>query len=664
MTRTHRARRVQGRARACTRTTATLLALFWLFAALAHAPAAHALTSPVATIDGPSAEIVELGGVAMASDGTGGIVYRKRVEGRAHIFAALYSNGSWGAPQRVDVGQPFESSFPAIAAGEGGRLVVVWVNHYSSTTDGLFSAALEPGSGGVPAPVPVDLDLGQAIGTYPSVAMNLSGQALVAYRVITAVSGPSTPEIPPGYVLAEVRMARFDGEYWSSFGQPLNRDPAQPMLAPTAANSPKVAIDLTGEGLVAWQEPDDSLISRIYARRIFGMVPGDILQVSPSTYEGHPLNGAADEFALDFAGFGEGAVAFRQQPASGSGFTRPRVFVSEIPSSFDPHGAAFAGARIVDGGGAEGPAGPLGPLSMAVDGEGEFDVGFGSGDASFDARGTETEVSAPVRLDEGSSDIPGEPVLTRADNGALAAAWKVEEHGAGAVAVLERRADGTPNRQLVSAPGGGAVHQLDLGGSHHGDALIGFLQGDGANTKIAAVAVRAPPGEFVIDTPASWVDSTRIPLQWETPLAGAGKLTYSVLVDDREVAENITSTETTLIPAEVSNGVHTIQVEATDSLGQVVDSEPSTLKVDRSPPRVSVRVRGDAVTVRVSDGPKGESSGVNGGSVHVGFGDGHSAHGRAKVTHRFAAGGSYTIAVTASDNAGNRVSFHRRVTVA
>jgi len=76
--------------------------------------------------------------------------------------------------------------------------------------------------------------------------MNLSGQALVAYRVITAVSGPSTPEIPTGYVDAEIRMARFDGEYWSSFGVPLNRNPAQPMLTPTAANSPRVAIDLTG----------------------------------------------------------------------------------------------------------------------------------------------------------------------------------------------------------------------------------------------------------------------------------------------------------------------------------------------------------------------------------------------------------------------------------
>jgi hypothetical protein len=632
-------------------------------ALLAAAPTAQALIEPVTPIDGPSAEIVELGGVAMAADGTGGLVYRKRIEGRAHIFAAQYSNGKWNAPQRVDTGEAFESSFPAIAAGEGGRLGVVWTNHYSSTTDGLFSAALEPGSTGFQPPVPVDLDIGQATGTYPSVAMNLSGQALVAYRVITAVSGPSTPEIPSGYVDAEIRMARFDGEYWSSFGVPLNRNPAQPMLTPTAANSPRVAIDLTGQGLVAWQEPDDGFVNRIYARRIFGMVPGNILQVSPSTFEGHALNGPADELAIDVDGFGEGAVAYRQQPAPGSGFTRPRVFVAEIPSSFDPHGAAFAPARIVDGGGGEGLAGPIGPLSMAVDTQGDFDVGFGSGVQSFDASGTETGVSTPVRLDDGSSSAAGDPVLTRADDGALAAAWKVEEHGAGAVAVLERRADGTPNRQLVSAPHGGAVHQLDLGGSHHGDALIAFLQGDGANTQIAALAVRAPPGEFVLDTPASWVNDARIPLQWETPLAGAGKLTYSVLVDDREVAENLTGVETVLTPSEVSNGVHTIQVEATDSLGQVVDSEPATLKVDRKPPTVSVRVRGGAVTVRVSDGPKKESSGVAAGSVRVSFGDKHSASGRAKVTHRYKAGGSYTVTVTASDNAGNKTTTRRLVSV-
>ncbi len=538
---------------------------------LSLAPGARALIAPVSPIDGPSSEIVELGGVAMASDGTGGIVYRKRVEGRAHIFAAQYVGGQWGKPQRVDVGEPFESSFPAIAAGEGGRLVVVWTNHYSSTTDGLYSATIDPGSGGFQPPVPVDLNIGQAIGTYPSIAMDLAGQALIVYRVITAVSGPSTPNIPPGYVLAEIRMARFDGEYWSSFGVPLERNPAQPVPQPTAVNSPRVAIDLTGQGLVAWLEPDDSFINRVYARRIFGMVPGNLLQVSPSTFNGHPLNGPADELSLDVAGFGQGAVAWRQQPAPGSGFAHARVFEAEIPSSFDPHGSAFGAAKTVDGpAGAQGPSESLGPLSVAVDGRGGFDAGYGVGRQSFDTGGSERVIGAPVRLDSGS-EVPGDPVLTRADDGALAAAWKLQAHGSGAVAVLERRADGTPNRALVSAPHGGAVHQLAIGGSHRGDAIFGFLQGDGPNAQIAAVVVRAPPGEFVTSAPSSWVRAERVPLQWEVPLAGAGAITYSILVDDQEVAEGVTGHEYTLTGAQVSGGVHTIQVQATDSLGQVVE---------------------------------------------------------------------------------------------
>lgn len=632
--------------------------------ALAHPLSARAVISPIAPVDGPSADIVDFGAAAMAADGTGGIVYRKRVEGRTHIFAAQYVAGKWNPPQRVDVGEQFDSAFPAIAAGEGGRLVVVWTNHYSSTTDGLYSATIDPGSAGFQAPAPVDLNIGQATGAFPSVAMNLSGQALVAYRVITAVSGPSTPNIPPRYVLAEIRMARFDGQYWSSFGVPLERNPAQPVAQPTALNSPQVAIDLTGQGLIAWQEPDDSFVTRVYARRIFGMVPGNLLQVSPSSFAGHPLGGPADELSLDVAGFGQGAVAWRQQPSPGSGFTHARVLEAEIPSSFDPRGSVFAAAKAVDGPpGADGPLQALGPVSMAVDGKGGFDVGYGAGTQSFDAGGSETGVSPPVRLDSGS-EVPGDPVLTRADDGALAAAWKIQSHGSGAVAVLERRADGTPNRALVAAPHGGAVHQLAVGGSHRGDAVFGFLQGDGPNAQIAAVVVRAPPGEFVTSAPSSWVRAPRLPLQWEVPLAGAGKIVYSILVDDREVAEGITGNEFTLTRAEVSGGVHTVQVEATDSLGQVVDSVPATLRVDRRPPRMRIRVRGSAVTVRVVDGARGQVSGVRAGSVKASFGDGRSGRGRAVLRHAYARPGTYTIVVAASDNAGNKATTHRQVRVA
>ncbi len=647
--------------RAVLRNAPTLGATFVLL--LVFAPPGRAEISAVAPIDGPSTEIVEFAGAAMAPDGTGGIVYRKRVEGRAHVFVAQYAQDKWNAPQRVDTGEDFESSFPAIAAGEGGRLEVVWANHYSSTTDGLFSATMDPGSSGFQAPVPVDLNIGQATGTYPSIAMDGAGQALVAYRVITAVSGPSTPNIPPGYVQDEIRMARFDGQYWSTFGEPLNRDVAQPVPQPTALNSPQVAIDLTGQGLLVWQEPDDNFINRVYARRIFAMTPGNLLDVSPTTFNGQPLNGAADELAVDVGGFGEGAVAWRQQPSPGSGFTHARVFVAELPSSFSPKGSAFGSARPVEGpAGGEGPSEAIGPLSMAVDGQGGFDVGYGVGDESFAGNGTETSVGTPLRLDDGS-EVPGDPLLTRAADGALAGAWKVQLHDSGAVAVLERRADGTPNHALVAAPHGGAVQQLGMGGSGRGDAIFGFLQGSGANAQIAAVVVRAPPGEFVADVPNGWVKTARIPFQWEAPLAGAGAINYSILVDDREVAENVTGTEYTLGPEQVENGIHTIQVQATDSLGQVVNSSPATLKVERSGPRVRVHVHGAGVTVRVTDEPKDESPGVKRGSVKVSFGDGSTGHGRTTLTHVYARAGNYTVLVSASDNIANKTTVRKRVGV-
>ena len=104
-------------------------------------------------------------------------------------------------------------------------------------------------------------------------------------------------------------------------------------------------------------------------------------------------------------------------------------------------------------------------------------------------------------------------------------------------------------------------------------------------------------------------------------------------------------------------------MQATDSLGQVVNSSPSTLKVARTGPRVRVSVRGASVTVRLSDPPNGESPGVKKGSVKVGFGDGHSAHGRNTLAHTYSRAGTYTIVVSASDNAGNKTSFHKLVRV-
>src|ERR1700722_12928888 len=80
---------------------ASLIAL--LFAPLpGSAPAA---ISPVSVVAGPSASIVGIGNVAMAPDGTGGIVWRQIYEGEPHVFVSQFANGHWGPPILANPGQ-------------------------------------------------------------------------------------------------------------------------------------------------------------------------------------------------------------------------------------------------------------------------------------------------------------------------------------------------------------------------------------------------------------------------------------------------------------------------------------------------------------------------------------------------------------------------------
>src|SRR5271154_6114219 len=97
---------------------------------LAFAGQAHAVILPSTTIDGPSQEIVGFGGVAMAEDGTGGLVYLKKVHGVAHVFVARFVGGHWLSPIQVDRGQQFAASWPRIGAADDGELVVVWATPF------------------------------------------------------------------------------------------------------------------------------------------------------------------------------------------------------------------------------------------------------------------------------------------------------------------------------------------------------------------------------------------------------------------------------------------------------------------------------------------------------------------------------------------------------
>jgi hypothetical protein len=649
-------------------------------ALLAAPKMAQAIVSDVQPIDGPSADVIDVADAAMSEDGTGGIVWLRRVDGRAHVFAAQFRDGAWGPVRRVDVGQSFDSSWARIGAGDGGRLVVTWVQEFGVESDRLFSATLDPGANAFQAPVPIDLNVGEATQTFPDLAMARGGQAYIAYRVITDTS----PSNPPGYLGTDVRVARYNGRLWSVLGTPVDRSIAAPVRAPTEANSPKVGIDVQGGGVVAWQEPDDEFVDRVWARRLFGTSTGIPLQVSPSSWEGAPLRGPADSFSLDVSGFGEASVAFRQQPGQASKLSAPRAMVNETPDVFSELSGSFGKSILIDGG----AQGGLGAPSVAVDPRGLFLSGFSAGPSSLLGAGDDASAEPVKRLDSGVSSVAGDPLVDLAETGAAVAAWRELRGRTGLVAVQERRADEVVEPAELSAPHGGGVGRIALGGSGLGDAIVAWEQGSGADAQIAASVIDAPPDPFLVLLPEGWKRKKRIRIAWDRSPNAVSHVRYSVSVDDEPVIENRKRLSAYLKPDDIDDGNHKIQVFAVDAAGQETGSRTGRLKVDRHGPKVKLRRHGRRLTVVVSDGPRRAGSGVRRGSVKVSFGERRGAsagasasrrrgrpkrgRGRGKsgrkpavvrVMHTYGHGGRFRLRVKARDRAGNATVYKRAVRI-
>jgi hypothetical protein len=639
---------------------------------LAVPVSAGAVVSDVQPIDGPSAEVIDVADAAMSEDGTGGLVYLKEVGDRRHVFAVRFNRGAWSAPQRVDVGQSFDSSWARIGAGDGGRLVVTWVQEFGVESDRMFSATLDPGASGFQPPVPIDFNVGEASSTYPDLAMNRGGQAYLAYRVVTDVS----PANPPGYVGADLRVARYSGRLWSVMGTPVDRSIAAPVRQPSEENAPEVGIDVQGQGVVAWQEPDDEFVDRVWARRLFGANVGIPLQVSPSTWEGAPLRGPADAFSLDVSGFGQAAVAFRQQPGQASRLDGARVLVNELPDVFSEKAGAFGQAQLADGG----ARGGLGAPSAAVDPRGRYISGFSSDAVTLLGSGDDASAQPVERLDEGGSSVAGNPLVDLAETGAAVAVWRELRGAVGLLGVQERRADGVVEPTQLSAPRGGAIARVTMSGSGLGDAILAWAQGSGANTQVAAAVVDAPPDPFLVLLPSGWQRKSKIRIAWDRTLNAIGGVRYSVSVDDEPVLENLRRLRARLTRDDVEDGRHRIQIFAIDEAGQETGSRSGQLLVDRHGPRVRIRRRGPRLTVVVTDGPRDAGSGLRRRSVKVSFGDGPGAarpsslrspgrkagkRGAAvvRVRHTFDRSGSYRVRVRARDRAGNGVLLERKVRI-
>ena len=665
-----------------------------LLGACVAAGPAHAGISASQVLDGPTNNILDVDGAALAPDGTGGIVYRKEVDGVDHVFAVPVQDGRWGSPVEVDPGDLYGASQPAIGASDGGGLLVVWVQPRAIASNGttlyeLMSAYMGPGASTFAGQIMVDPNVGEPdTGTFddvqPRIAMAPDGDAYVTYRVDDddcQTSGlaldqgnPYNPECPaqdsssPTAAIIEIRVARFAQGPWSTMGE-INRAPQLAMRIPSAANQPSIAIGDGKAGLVVWQEPDATGIARIWARRLFGATVGNVIELSPTTINGQAIGADADSPAAGFNDTGLATASFRLQGGSGSPLGNAEVMSQTVPASE----SSITPATNVAGG----PT--ISSPSLAEGAGGEERLAYISGGQAYATNGSAQRPVALGAAAGGQAYTSVDPV------GGGVTAWPGSQDGLPVVDINDQfPTGGAQYGQLV---GGlpGPITGLSFGSDPQGDAIVGWLQGSPGNSEVVASVADGSPQRFTVQTPSGWQAGGKIRVSWN-PAAAGSAVTYSVLVNGRAVLRGLhgpsatapstsprfpsrpvsstgeAATITRTLPLDkLGQGVKHIQIVAVDAGGQSVTSAVHTLKIDSTPPLVTLAHidHGHGVRVNVSD----DSSGVDAGATRIAFGDGARSVRHAVVRHIYSRAGTYTITARVRDNAGNRATIDLKLRV-
>lgn len=648
-----------------------LLATIVVAASLMTPGSALAVIHPAATVAGPSDDILEVDGAAMAVDGSGGLLYTARVQGASHLYVVPLDDGRFGAPIRVDGENPYSASQPAIAAGEGGRLLVVWVQPRAVTDEGiklyeLQSATLAPGSDTFGQAITVDPSVGEPYtGNFahvePKLAMAPDGAAYVVYRVLadecagsTDQKNPRSKECSLGFgQLVEVKVARFDYLLWNSLGA-VNRNSQIAMPPPTAGNAPAIGIDEENNGVVTWQESENvGDPGRIWARRLFGARQGTVLPVSPEEIDGAPVSSTAEAPSLAVGPFGEAKIVFQINGGAGSAVSTTQLFANTLPSGFDPSGGKLEGVVALPGASATG----IGPLAASLGPSGEYRMAWTQGGGVHEITGGLHGANSPITVGGGSGAVG----TTVNPSGGGTTAWATRANGHPVVEAREEYTHGAWQAAQLAGGLAGPVSGLSFAGSGQGDALIAWMQGPPGDSEVVGDFVQAPPSSLIVSAPQGWVRSRQATVTWEPVRDAVPNVTYTVYVDGRPYLRNLNGASASLRSAALGDGVYQVQVLAADSAGQRTMSARVPLKIDADPPAVRVRLvdRREGVRVIVSD----HASGVDSGATRISFGDGANAVGRDRATHRYRRAGRYTITARVRDNAGNQATVHIEVSV-
>lgn len=622
-----------------------------LTAVLTLPAVASAAYFPGEPIDGPTADIVRLGDVDIARDGTGAVAYVKRDGGVDHVFVSRIARGVWSPPERVDASLPSASAQPVVAAADGGKAAVAFVSGGS-----LFVVTRLDGAPTFTAPTLV-----AAGASNPAIDMSINGASYLSFTA-------------PGASAADVRVAHLErrGTQFNVLPDTLDITPARD--AGDGTKRSQVAISADGTGLVVWGETGDDGRTHVYARRVFR----ERISVAPQDLTLSELEGRAGRDAdlpsLDIEDDSSYAwVAFRQAFLDGVAL-RTRVITrrlrgSQFEEPFTADGVAFGTGEAAT------------TPRVALNGRGEGIIAAASVGAAG-AIGTpvhDDKIFPAYRFDTGNAVAPQPfPAFPETGDGYLA--WLQGVPGAAQVRVrgwdidVTKRDVGPPAAEIpLSDPGLGAVDPtagFDGASNRAGDLVVLYVQGTGENRRLMSATFDRVPGRFRVYTTSKYRRYLRPPLSWQPSFELWGPLTYSVQIDGVDVG---TTQDTKLKPlVKLTDGAHKVRVVATDRRGQTATTKTSTIRVDGTAPELAVRISGTrkagkALKFRLTADDVRNGTGRSGLKyVRVDFGDRTpriTLKGRsATVSHAYERG-RYTLRVTARDRAGNVEVVRRRLTI-
>lgn len=612
------------------------------------AGSALAQPSPAAptVIDGPSPAIQSLGGMSIARDGTGGLVYVKTVGGIAHVFVSALIGGQFQPPQQVDAPLAGASSQPVIAAGNGGVLLIAFIN-------GGALYVVDRASTTAPYGSPAVLATGAS---NPSIGMTNFGKAYIAF---TAADGA-------GF---DVRAAYYYNGAWALEPAPLNATPADD--AGTGSGRPDVAAAGDGVAIVVWGEG-----GHVYSRRVWGTAPSVVDEQADVPSVSGCGEVSAGEPSVSSGGDSSYAdVAFTEVVSCG-GAQQSRVLVNRL------HGSQYDGITAADALSSPGTQSGGDPqVAMTEYGQGFVTAAQTTNAVIAMELGDNGAYGPLVQVNSVEGASPAFPVPGIAGLFSTLVAWQQNPGTAGPAEIRVRyqpRASGLGPELVVSSPAAGpadAALGIAAAGDVGGDAAIAWVQGTGGANQIVVSQLYQPPGALA---PAKSLTYARTPhplLSW-SPAAGRwGPDRYALSVDGAQVAQTTGTSDR--VPVALTDGSHAWQVTAINPAGVSSTSQVARVFVDTVAPLLKVTASGVrrigspiALRLRYRDAPAAgmppkDASGV--AELTIRWGDGTVAAlkpGVHRSVHAYRRAGRYKVTVVVEDRAQNKTTVVLHLSIA